>query len=143
MGCRIIVYSLITTPVRTQCPIALPNRAPSFNFIARHSFSDALTFTGNAWYRNIRTETINPNFNDDVAGNDIYQPTSDQQAALSAAGYTGFPTAGADISNTPFPKWPCIAEASTPGGDPDGFCNGVNIYGKEVQNEFGFPGNSR
>src|SRR5579883_1257068 len=116
------------------------NRSPSFNFIARHAFSDALTFSGNAWYRNIRTETINPNFNNDVAGNDIYQPTADQQAVLSAAGYSGFPVSGANISNTPFPKWPCIAEAITPGGDPDSACDGVNIYGKEVQNDFGLSG---
>ena len=121
-------------------PDSTANRSPSFNFIARHSFSDALTFSGNAWYRNIRTETINPNFNGDVAGNDIYQPTSDEQDALSTAGYSGFPTAGADISNTPFPKWPCIAEAIIPGGNPDGACDGVNIYGKEVQNDFGFSG---
>lgn len=116
------------------------NRSPSFNFIARHFFSDALSVSGNAWYRNIRTETINPNFNGDSAGNDIYQPTADEQAALSAAGYTGFPTSGANISNTPFPKWPCIAEAIIPGGNPDGSCDGVNIYGKEVQNEFGISG---
>src|ERR1700728_1883394 len=37
-------------------PDSTANRAPSFNFIARHSFSDNLTFTGNAWFRNIRTE---------------------------------------------------------------------------------------
>lgn len=121
-------------------PDSIANRSPSFNFIARHSFSDAVTFTGNAWYRNIRTETINPNFNSDVAGNDIYQPTDDEQAALSAAGYTGFPTSGADITNTPFPKWACLAEAITPGGNPDGTCDGVNVYSKEVQNEFGFSG---
>ena len=116
------------------------DRSPSFNFIARHSFSDNLTFTGNAWYRNIRTETINPNFNGDVVGNDIYQPTPDEQAVLAAAGYTGFPTGGADITNTPFPKWACIAEALTPGGSPDSTCDGVNVYSKQVQNEYGFSG---
>ncbi|HEX5226938.1 MAG TPA: TonB-dependent receptor, partial [Bryobacteraceae bacterium] len=116
------------------------NRSPSFNFIARHSFSDNLTVTGNAWYRNIRTEAINPNFNDDVTGNDIYQPTPDERATLAAAGYTGFPTDGADITNTPFPYWPCIAEAITPGGSPDSACNGVNVYSKQVQNEYGFSG---
>jgi outer membrane receptor protein involved in Fe transport len=116
------------------------NRSPSFNFIARHSFSDNLTLTGNAWYRNIRSEAINPNFNDDVTGNDIYQPSDDQQAVLAAAGYTDFPTSGADITNTPFPKWPCIAEALTPGGSPDSFCNGVNVYSKQVQNDWGFSG---
>jgi len=116
------------------------NRSPSFNFIARHSFSDNLTFTGNAWYRNIRTETINPNFNGDVTGNDIYQPTPDEQAVLAAAGYTGFPTSGANIGNTPFPYWACIAEALTTGGSPDSTCDGVNVYSKEVQNEYGFSG---
>ncbi|MGA2212254.1 MAG: TonB-dependent receptor [Bryobacteraceae bacterium] len=116
------------------------NRSPSFNFIARHSFSDTLTFTGNVWYRNIRTETINPNFNGDVVGNDIYQPTPDEQAVLAAAGYTGFPTSGAGVGNTPFPKWACIAEALTPGGSPDSACDGVNVYSKEVQNEYGVSG---
>jgi outer membrane receptor protein involved in Fe transport len=119
---------------------SIANRSPSFNFIARHSFSDNLTFTGNAWYRNIRTESINPNFNGDVVGNDIYQPTPDEQAVLAAAGYTGFPTSGANITNTPYPYWACIAEALTPGGSPDSTCDGVNVYSKEVQNEYGFQG---
>ncbi len=69
----------------------------------------------------------------------IYQPTPQEQAVLSAAGYTGFPTSGANITNTPFPKWPCIAEALQL-GDPDETCDGVNIYSKEVQNEYGFSG---
>jgi len=115
------------------------NRSPSFNFIVRHAFSDNLTFAGNLWFRNIRTETINPNFNGDVVGNDIYQPTPAEQAVLSAAGYTGFPTSGAGISNTPFPKWACIAEALSL-GSPDSTCDGVNVYSKEAQNEYGLSG---
>jgi len=121
-------------------PDSIANRSPAFNFIARHRFSDSLTFTGNAFYRNIRTESINPNFNDDVSGTDIYQPTPAELSVLAAAGYTGFPTSGANISNTPFPKWACIAEALTPGGSPDSTCDGVNIYSKQVQNEYGFSG---
>ncbi len=120
-------------------PDSIAERSPSFNFIARHSFSDGLTFSGNAWFRNIRTEGINPNFNTDVFGNLIYQPTPEEQAVLSAAGYTGFPASGANVANTPFPKWPCIAEALEL-GDPDGTCDGVTIYSKEVQNEFGLSG---
>jgi outer membrane receptor protein involved in Fe transport len=120
-------------------PDSTANRSPSFNFIARHSFRDALTFSGNAWYRNIRTEAIDANFNDDAQGNAIYQPTPDEQAILSAAGYTGFPASGANLTNTPFPKWPCLAEALS-FGDPDETCDGVNIYSKEVENEFGWSG---
>jgi outer membrane receptor protein involved in Fe transport len=120
-------------------PDSTANRSPSFNFIARHTFSDALTFTGNAWFRNIRTESIDANFNDDAQGQLIYQSSPEEQAVLSAAGYTGFPTSGANITNTPFPKWPCIAEALQ-FGDPGQTCDGVNIYSKEIQNEFGFSG---
>ncbi|MGA2120167.1 MAG: TonB-dependent receptor, partial [Bryobacteraceae bacterium] len=43
------------------------------------------------------------------------------------------------IANTPFPKWSCIAEALQL-GDPDQTCDGVDIYSKEVQNEYGFSG---
>ena len=121
-------------------PDSTANRAPSFNFMARHSFSDNLTFTGNAWFQNIRTEAIDANYNDDAQGGLIYQPTPDEQAILAAAGYTGFPTSGATIANTPFPKWPCLAEALTPGGSPDSTCDGVNIYSKEVQTVYGFSG---
>jgi outer membrane receptor protein involved in Fe transport len=120
-------------------PDSTANRSPSFNFIARHTFTDNLTFSGNAWFRNIRTEEIDANFNTDALGLLIYQPTPEEQSVLSAAGYTGFPTSGANISNTPFPKWPCIAEALQL-GDPDQTCDGVNIYSKEVQTEFGFSG---
>jgi outer membrane receptor protein involved in Fe transport len=115
------------------------NRAPMFNFIARHTFNDNLAFSGNAWFRNIRTESINPNFNNDVLGNDIYQPTDDQQDILAAAGYTGFPASGANSANTPFPSWPCIAEAISL-GNPDETCDGITIYSKAVQNDVGLSG---
>lgn len=117
----------------------IANRAPMFNFIARHSFNDKLTFSGNLWFRDIRTEEINPNFNGDVVGNDIYQPTSAEQAILGAAGYTGFPASGANIANTPFPNWPCIAEAISL-GNPDGTCDAVTVYSKTVQHDVGFSG---
>src|SRR5579863_8977891 len=88
-------------------PDITANRSPAFNFIVRHVFSNALTFSGNGRYRNIRTEGVNPNFNTDVFGQPIYQPTAEEQAVLSAAGYTGFPASGANAVNTPFPKWAC------------------------------------
>jgi outer membrane receptor protein involved in Fe transport len=120
-------------------PDSTVNRSPSFNFIARHEFSNTLAFSGNAWFRNIRTDAIDANFNTDVLGNSIYQPTAQEQAVLSGAGYTGFPASGANITNTPFPKWSCIAEALQL-GDPDETCDGVNIFSKEVQNDYGFSG---
>jgi outer membrane receptor protein involved in Fe transport len=134
-------YRLLETDYSSvySIPDSTSDRSPAFNFIARHSFSDKLTFTGNAFFRNIRNELINANFNGDEIGNDIYQPTAQEQAVLAAAGYTGFPTSGANITNTAFPKWPCIAEALEL-GSPDSTCDGVNIYSKEVENEYGFSG---
>src|SRR6202034_1944305 len=101
------------------------------------TFNTAWNFSGNAWYRNIRTEIINPNYNNDAAGNNIYQPNAAEQAALTAAGYTGFPTTGATAANTPFPKWRCIANALLE-NNPDGLCDGDTVYSLERQNDYGF-----
>ncbi len=120
-------------------PDILADRSPSFNLIARHTFSPSLTFTGNAWFRKIRTEEVNPNFNTDALGNNIYQPNAAEQAVLGAAGYSGFPTSGATAANTPFPKWRCIANALEQ-NDPDERCDAVTIYSKEVENDYGFSG---
>jgi outer membrane receptor protein involved in Fe transport len=134
-------YRLLQTDYSSvySIPDSTANRSPSFNVIARHTFNENLTFSGNSWYRNIRTEAIDANFNTDAIGGLIYQPNAEEQQVLAAAGYTGFPTSGATIANTPFPKWACIAEALQL-GNPDQACDGVNIYSKEVQNEFGFSG---
>jgi outer membrane receptor protein involved in Fe transport len=120
-------------------PDSTADRARSFNFILRHAFSDALTFSGNAWYRNIRTEGINANLNTDSFDESVYTPSAADIAALTAAGYTGFPTSGLTAANTPFPKWRCIAQALEH-NEPNEKCNGVIVYSKEVENEYGASG---
>ena len=59
----------------------------------------------------IKTSTLNGDINDDSLDQAVYQPNAAEQAALAAAGYTGFPTSGENASNTPFPFWRCIANA--------------------------------
>lgn len=113
------------------------NRSPSFNLIGRHSFNQNLTFLGNAWYRWIRTELTNGNANNNSFGGPVYQLTEYDQAALTAAGYSGFPTNGVD--NSPYPYWTCIANALTL-SDPDETCDAATIYSKEIQNDFGLSG---
>lgn len=120
-------------------PDTTANRSPSFNFIARHDFNSTFSFSGNAWFRNIRTEGINGNANTDALTGSVYQPGAEDQAALAARGYTGFPAAGAGVSNTPFPKWPCIAQVLLQ-GDIDTACDAITFYSKEVQNDYGFSG---
>lgn len=118
-------------------PDVTGNRSPSFNLTLRHTFNTSWNFSGNAWYRNIRTEIINPNYNNDASGNNILQPNAAEQAALTAAGYTGFPTSGATAANTPFPKWRCIANALLQ-NDPDERCDADTVYSLERQNDYGF-----
>ena len=88
------------------------NRSPFLNLSARHSAGATLALSGNAYYRDIRTNTLNGDINDDSLDQSVYQPSAAERAALTAAGYTGFPTSGANAANTPFPFWRCIAQAS-------------------------------
>jgi outer membrane receptor protein involved in Fe transport len=115
------------------------NRSPSFNFIAQHSFSNTLTFSGNAWYRYIRTEEVNGNANNDAFGGPVYRLNSADRTVLTADGYLGLTANGENASNTPFPGLACIANAQL-SADPDETCDAATIYSREVQNEFGASG---
>ncbi|WP_328700933.1 TonB-dependent receptor [Aquariibacter albus] len=110
--------SVYTKPDNTQ------NRSFFLNFTGSHTVSDKLSFSGNTYYRRIRTSTFNGDLNDDSLDQSLYQPNATERAALTAAGYTGFPTAGENASNTPFPKWRCIAQALL-NDEPAEKCNGV------------------
>jgi outer membrane receptor protein involved in Fe transport len=110
-------YRLLETDYSSvyTIPDTTANRSPSFNFIARHTFNDDLTFSGNTWYRWIRTETTNGNANNDAFAGAI------------------------DQDNNPFPSMTCIANALTL-NDPDQTCDAVTIYSKEIQNDYGLSG---
>ena len=43
-------------------------------------------FSGNAYFRYIRADTVNPNRNTSSLDESVYQPTAADQAALAAAG---------------------------------------------------------
>src|SRR5262249_9770235 len=97
--------SAYTIPDRTN------NRSPFLNLSVRHTPSSKLSLSGNVYFRYIRADTFNGDLNDDSLDQSIYQPSAADIRALTAAGYTGFPTSGANASNTPFPYWRCIAQA--------------------------------
>ena len=120
-------------------PDITKDRSPFANLTVRHSFSDTLTFSGNGYFRYIRADTINGNLNNDSLDQSVYQPSAADQAALKAAGYTGYPASGANASNTPFPKWRCIAQALQH-ADPEERCNGLTTHALEAQRGFGGSG---
>ena len=122
--------SVYTQPDNTR------NRATLINLTGEHKFSDTLSFSGNAFYRNIRTRTYNGDINDDSLGENLYQPSAAERAALTRAGITGFPLAGETQANTPFPKFRCIANALL-NSEPNEKCNGLINRSRTDQNEFG------
>ena len=134
-------YRLLAADYKSiySAPDTIGNRSPAFNFIASHTFTPSLTFSGNAYYRNIRTEGINGNLNTNSLDESVYQPSAADIAALKAAGYTGYPASGANAANTPFPKWRCIAQALQ-FSEPVEKCDAVIVYSKTAQNDFGFSG---
>ena len=125
--------SVYTIPDQTA------NRSPFLNFSARHALNNNISFSGNAYYRYIRTDTLNGDINDDSLDQSVYQPSAADIAALRAAGYTGFPTSGANASNTSFPFWRCIAQALQR-DEPGEKCNGLLNRGHSAQHNGGVSG---
>jgi len=120
-------------------PDITANRAPFLTLAARHSFGASVSVSGNAYYRYIRTSTLNGDLNEDSLDQSVYQPSAADIAALKAAGYTGYPTSGANASNTPFPFWRCIAQAlerDEPGEKCDGLLNRTHA----AQQNYGVSG---
>ncbi len=125
--------SVYTSPDITQ------NRSTLLNLIGSHSFNDALQFSGNVHYRDLRTATYNGDINEGAMGQAIVQPSAADQAALSAAGYSGFPVSGATPANTPFPTWSCIAQ-SLQHDEPAEKCNGMINRSSSAQQNYGASG---
>jgi len=115
------------------------NRSNQFNLTGSHDFSDRFSVSGNAYYRNIRTGTFNGDVNDDSLDQSLYQPSAAEIAALSAAGYTGVPTSGANAANTPFPAFRCIANILR-NDEPADRCDGVNNFTQTGQHNEGLSG---
>lgn len=122
--------SVYTKPDNTK------NRATFVNLIATHAFSSALSFSGNAFFRQIRTRTFNGDINDDSLGENPYQPGAEERAALIGAGIAGFPLSDETQANTPFPRNRCIANALL-NSEPNETCNGLINRSRTKQHEYG------
>ena len=120
-------------------PDVTHNRSPLFILSGRHSFNNFVTFSGNAYYRNIRTRTFNADLNQNSLDQAVYQPSAADIRALTAAGYAGFPLGGATAANTPFPFWRCIAQALQH-DEPAEKCNGVINRTHSTQHNGGASG---
>jgi outer membrane receptor protein involved in Fe transport len=120
-------------------PDQTANKAPFFNFHGRHSFGPNVSISGLTYYRYIRTNTFNGDVNENSLDQSLYQLSAADIRALTAAGYTGFPTSGANASNTPFPFWRCIAQALQ-NDEPGEKCNALLNRTHSQQHNYGISG---
>jgi outer membrane receptor protein involved in Fe transport len=125
--------SAYTTPDITN------NRSTFLNMTVRRSLTSRIALSSNAYFRNVRTSTLNGDLNEDSLDQSVYQPSAADRAALAAAGYSGFPVAGATSSNTPFPFWRCLAQALQ-GDEPAKKCTGLLNRTSTAQNNYGAAG---
>jgi outer membrane receptor protein involved in Fe transport len=125
--------SLYTKPDITN------NKSTSVSLALNHSVNDNLVFSGNAYYRKMLTTTLHADINEVSLDQAIYQPTAAEQTALTAVGYSGFPVAGANAANTPFPFWRCFANVLL-NDEPGEKCNALINRSRTSQNNFGLSG---
>ncbi len=114
------------------------NRSPSFNLSARHSLISNLTLSGNAYFRYIRADTTNGDINDNSFDQSLYNLSAADQAALKAAGYSGFPVTG-NATTEPFPYWRCIAQGLE-FDEPSEKCTGIITDTFTKQHNWGVSG---
>ena len=109
--------------VYTQ-PDVTKNRSSLLNLSATHELSPTASLSGIAFYRHIKSSTFNGDINEGSLDQSLYQPSVAERAALTTAGFRGFPTAGETAANTPFPFWRCIAQGLL-NDAPAEQCNGL------------------
>jgi outer membrane receptor protein involved in Fe transport len=122
--------SIYTAPDTTR------NRMGMVVLNADRQVGNGVTLRANAFWRTIRTSTLNGDVNDDALGENLYQPNAAERAALAEAGYRGFPTSGETQGNTAFPKWRCIANVLL-NSEPNEKCNGILNRSRTRQHEWG------
>lgn len=112
------------------------NRSLMASLAAARELGAGWSAAGQVYARRLKTRTYNGDVNDDALDQAVYQPNAAERAALSAAGYSGFPTAGETAANTPFPKWRCIANALLR-DEPAEKCNGLINQSRSSQDQWG------
>lgn len=124
-------------------PDTTANRADFLNLQGRTALSDSLLLSGNAYYRNTRTDTTNGDLNEGALGESVYYTgQAADKAWLTAHGY-GTPatesTNAKTSSNYAFPKWRCIAQAGR-NSEPNEKCTGLITTSNTRQENIGFSG---
>ena len=120
-------------------PDITDNRSTLLNLTLRRAQSERLTFSGNAYYRYIHSNSLNGDLNEASLDQAVYQPGAAERAALLAAGYANVPASGATAANTPFPFWRCVGNVLL-NDEPGETCNGLLNTTEARQHNAGLSG---
>lgn len=120
-------------------PDATWHRSPMAYLTLRRVLAPRWSFSGNAYFRHIRTGTLNGDINEESLDQSLYQPNAAERAALAAAGFTGFPLSGETAANTPFPFWRCLGNVLLR-DEPGEKCNGLLNRSRLQQRNGGLAG---
>jgi len=111
------------------------NRSPGLTLNASRVINDHFTLAGAAYFRYVRADTTNGDLNDDSFTESLYNLSAADIAALTAAGYSGFPLTG-NSTTEPFPFWRCIAQGLEK-SEPSEKCTGVFTRTFDKQHAWG------
>jgi outer membrane receptor protein involved in Fe transport len=114
------------------------NRSPSLTLNLGHEVNSNLQLSGNAYFRYIRSDAVNPNLNSNSFDESLYNLSAGDIAALRAAGYSGFPATG-NAATEPFPFWRCIAQGLEL-SEPVEKCDANTTRGYDHQHNYGVSG---
>ncbi len=114
------------------------NRSPSFTLNLSHAFSNRFSTSGATWFRYVRADTTNGDLNNDSFTESLYNLSPADVAALTAAGYSGFPLTG-NSSTEPYPFWRCIAQGLEM-SEPSEKCTGLFTRTWDKQHAWGVSG---
>ena len=114
------------------------NREPYVTLNARQRINDKVSVSGVAYYRHVRTDTTNGDINDQSFDESLYNLSTADVQALTAAGYRGFPLTG-NATTEPFPFWRCIAQGLEL-AEPIEKCTGIINNTSTRQSNFGLSG---
>jgi len=108
--------------------------SPFVTFNATQQLNNSLSLNANAYFRYVRTNTINGDINDDSFDQDVYTLSDEDEDALTAAGIPFPPVVTPE--NTPFPYLQCIAQGLEM-DEPGSSCTGVDTYTEDKQHAYG------
>ncbi|MEO6830332.1 MAG: TonB-dependent receptor, partial [Acidobacteriaceae bacterium] len=128
------------TSVNTIPDVTL-DHSPSLTLNVTRAITQNITFSSNAYYRYVRSDSSNGDLNDDSFDQNLYDLSLADAAALTVGGYRNFPITGGPTTE-PFPHWLCIAQVlqNDTGGTPSELCNGVITRTADKQNGYGLSG---